>query len=39
MNIEVKNSIKLVDYLESIKVLEKRVHDVFSYKKMNFYGF
>ena len=36
MNIEVKNSIKPVDYLESIKVLEKRVHDVFSDKKDEF---
>ena len=33
MNIEVKNSIKPIDYLQSIKVLEKRVHDVFSGKK------
>ena len=33
MNIEVKNSIKPIDYLQSIKVLEKRVHDVFLGKK------
>jgi len=36
MNIEVKNSIKPIDYLQSIKVLEKRVHDVFSGKKNEF---
>ena len=29
MNIEVKNSVKLVDYCESMKILEKRVDDVF----------
>ena len=29
MNIEVKNSEKPVDYLESMKILEKRVNDVF----------
>ena len=28
MNIEVKNSVKPVDYLESIKILEKRANDV-----------
>ena len=33
MNIEVKNSIKPIDYLVSIKILEKRVHDVFLGKK------
>ena len=33
MNIEVKNSIKPVDYIDSIKILEKRVNDVFSSKK------
>ena len=33
MNIEVKNSEKLVDYVESIKILEKRVEDVFLGKK------
>ena len=36
MNIEVKNSIKPIDYLQSIKELEKRVHDVFSGKKDEF---
>jgi len=36
MNIEVKNSIKSIDYLQSIKVLEKRVHDVFLGKKDEF---
>ena len=36
MNIEVKNSIKPIDYLQSIKVLEKRVHDVFSDQKDEF---
>ena len=36
MNIEVKNSIKPIDYLQSIKTLEKRVHDVFSGKKNEF---
>ena len=36
MNVEVKNSIKPIDYLESIKVLEKRVLDVFSGKKNEF---
>ena len=29
MNIEVKNSVKLVDYTDSMKILEKRVKDVF----------
>ena len=33
MNIEVKNSVKLVDYNKSMKILEKRVHDVFLGKK------
>ena len=33
MNIEVKNSIKPVDYIESMKVLEKRVQDVLLGKK------
>ena len=33
MYIEVKNSIKPVDYLESMKILEKRVEDVLSGKK------
>ncbi len=33
MNIEVKNSVKLVDYTKSMKILEKRVHDVFLGKK------
>ena len=28
MNIEVKNSVKLVDYIESMQILEKRVKDV-----------
>ena len=33
MNIEVKNSIKPVDYIDSIKILEKRVEDVLLGKK------
>ena len=33
MNIEVKNSVKPIDYIESMKVLEQRVHDVFLGKK------
>ena len=33
MNIEVKNSIKPVDYIDSIKILEERVNDVFLGKK------
>ena len=33
MNIEVKNSIKPVDYIDSMKILEMRVNDVFSGKK------
>ena len=33
MNIEVKNSEKLVDYIDSMKILEKRVEDVFLGKK------
>ena len=33
MNIEVKNSVKAVDYSESMKILEKRVIDVLSGKK------
>ena len=30
MNIEVKNSVKAVDYSESMEILEKRVTDVLS---------
>ena len=33
MNIEVKNSVKPIDYIESMKVLEQRVHDVFLGRK------
>ena len=33
MNIEVKNTHKLIDYTDSMKILEKRVEDVFSGKK------
>ena len=33
MNIEVKNSVKPIDYLKSMKILEKRVNDVFLEKK------
>ena len=33
MNIEVKNSVKLVDYIDSMKFLEERVNDVFLDKK------
>ena len=33
MNIEVKNSVKPVDYLKSMKILEQRVEDVFLGKK------
>ena len=33
MNIEVKNSIKTVDYNDSMKILERRVKDVFLGKK------
>ena len=36
MTIEVKNSIKPVDYLESIKMLEKRVEEVSLGKKSEF---
>jgi len=36
MNIEVKNSVKPVDYVESMKILEKRVDDVFLGKKGEF---
>ena len=36
MNIEVINSIKSVDYTKSMKILEKRVHDVFLGKKDEF---
>jgi lipoyl(octanoyl) transferase len=36
MNIEVKSSVKPIDYLQSIKILEKRVHDVFLGKKDEF---
>jgi len=35
MNIEVKISKKLVDYIDSMKFLEKRVEDVFSEKKQD----
>ena len=33
MNIEVKNRVKPIDYLKSMKILEKRVNDVFLEKK------
>ena len=33
MNIEVKNSVKPINYIESMKILEQRVHDVFLGKK------
>ena len=33
MNIEVKNSVKSIDYTKSMKILEKRAHDVFLGKK------
>ena len=33
MNIEVKNSVKPVDYTKSMKILERRVHDVFLGRK------
>ena len=36
MNIEVKYSVKPVDYIESIKILEKRVEDVFLGQKSEF---
>tara|TARA_B100001123_G_C14946997_1_gene882128 strand:+ start:21 stop:638 length:618 start_codon:yes stop_codon:yes gene_type:complete len=36
MNIEVKNSVKLVDYIDSMKILEKRAEDVFLGKKREF---
>ena len=33
MNIEVKNSVKPIDYIKSMKILEKRVNDVFLGRK------
>ena len=36
MNIEVKNSVKPIDYNESMKILEKRVHDVYLGNKDGF---
>ena len=33
MNIEVKTSIKPVDYIKSMKILERRVEDVFKGKE------
>ena len=33
MNIEVKNSVKPIDYIKSMKILEQRVNDVFLGKK------
>ena len=36
MNIEVKNSVKPVDYIDSMKILEKRVQDVLLEKKEEF---
>ena len=36
MNIEVKSSVKPIDYLQSIKILEKRAHDVFLGNKDEF---
>ena len=39
MNIEVKNSLKAVDYIESMKILEKRVTDVLAGEKKNCCGY
>ena len=36
MNIEVKNAIKPIDYIKSMKILEQRVNDVFLGKKDEF---
>ena len=36
MNIQVKNSIKPIDYIKSMKILEQRVNDVFLGKKDEF---
>ena len=36
MNIEVKNTVKPIDYIKSMKILEKRVRDVFVGKKDEF---
>ena len=36
MNIEVKNSVKPIDYLKSMKILEQRAIDVFIGKKDEF---
>ncbi|SVD60514.1 uncharacterized protein METZ01_LOCUS413368, partial [marine metagenome] len=33
MNIEVKNTIKSIDYSKSMEILEKRVQDVYTGKK------
>ena len=33
MNIEVKNSVKPIEYIRSMKILEKRVNDVYTGKK------
>ena len=33
MNIEVKNTLKPIDYTDSMKILEKRVEDVFWERK------
>ena len=33
MNIDVKNSIKLVDYRKSMEILEQRVNDIHNQKK------
>ena len=37
MNIEVKNSLKPIDYAKSMKVLEERANDVFLGKKDEFW--
>jgi len=39
MNIEVKNSIKPINYDKAIKVLEQRVLDVQLGKKNEFFGY
>ena len=36
MNIELKNSAKPVDYIESVRILEERVKDVLQGKKREF---
>jgi len=39
MNIEIKKSIKPINYFDAIKLLEKRLNDLYENKTKNLFGF